>query len=77
MGYSPFFRALGFWGAFYVFQKYASKDENNNNRFPSYLIFKQSVIADTWEKGYDSGRLSESFGKYSSELWSELKNLAK
>jgi hypothetical protein len=77
MGYSPFFRALGFWGSFYIFQKYASRDENNRHRFPSYLIFKELVIVETWEKGFDSGKLSESFGKYSSELWSELKSLTK
>ena len=68
--YSPLMRAVAFWGTFYCTYQYARKDpQTNQQTHPSYLILKQKLIKDTWSRGFDSERFSESFALYRQELW--------
>jgi hypothetical protein len=77
MGYSPFLRSVCFWGSFYVFYNYSSRDPiSKRQRYPSYLIFKEKIIRDTWRDGFNCDKLQTEFGHYSRELWSELKSIA-
>jgi hypothetical protein len=78
MGYSPFFRTVGFWASLYVFQNYSSKDNSTHQyNYPSYLILREKIIKATWNDGYDGDKLQKSFNQYSEELWNELKSLIK
>lgn len=78
MGYSPFLRAVGFWGNFYVFYHYAQRDPvTNQYNYPSYLILKEKVIKEQWKNGINGDKFQESFGLYTSELGNEIKSLYK
>lgn len=66
MGYSPFLKSLCFWGSFYVLHKYSSRDPyTNKQRYPSYAIFKEKIIKDTWRDGFNSDKISTDFGHFS------------
>jgi len=55
MGYSPFLRQVAFWGSFYVFYNYSSKDvETRRNRYPSYVIFKEKLVKGMWDDNFSS-----------------------
>ena len=74
--FSPLLRTLAFWGTFYGTYHYARQDENTQQYvYPSYAILKKKVISDTWEKGFDGDRFSDSFEQYRKELWLELKSV--
>lgn len=76
MGYSPFFRTIGFWGSLYVFQNYSSRNgETHRYNYPSYLILKEKIIKNTWNEGWNGDKLQASFSEFSEELWLELKSL--
>jgi hypothetical protein len=76
MGYSPFLRAVGFWGSFYVFYHYARKDaETKQYVYPSYLIFKEKIVKDIWKNGFNGERLETAASQYSGELWKEVKSI--
>lgn len=65
MAYSPFFRAVGFWGSFYVVYHYVRRDpETNKHAYPSYLIFKEKIIKDTWKNGFNTDKLGENLSSY-------------
>lgn len=50
----PVLRTVGFWGSFYVFTSYSGKDPATSKyRYPSYLILKEQIILETWEKGFN------------------------
>lgn len=73
--YSPFLRSVAFWGTFYGVYHYARRDEaTNQHNYPSYVILKQKVIADTWTKGFDSETFNRSFDEFRKESWLELKS---
>lgn len=78
MGYSPFVRAVGFWGNFYVFYHYAQRDPATKQyNYPSYLILKEKVVREQWKNGINGDKLQESMSLYSGELWNEIKSLYK
>jgi len=58
MGKSPFLKSVCFWGSFYVVYNYSSRDSiTNRQRYPSYAIFKEKVIRDTWRDGFNGDKL--------------------
>ena len=74
--YSPFLRAVAFWGTFYGTYHYARKDElTQQHVYPSYAIFKQKVIKDTWSKGFEGESFQNSLNEYRKEAWLELKSI--
>ena len=78
MGYSPFVRSLCFWGSFYLFYHYSSRDPSTHKqRYPSYAIFKEKIIRDTWRDGFDSQKISTDFGHFTMAFKEEFKGLFK
>jgi hypothetical protein len=76
MGYSPFLRSVAFWGSFYVFYNYAGREvQTGRQRYPSYAIFKEKIVRDTWRDGFNGDKLQTEFGHYSRAAWQEFKDL--
>lgn len=78
MAYSPFLRSICFWGSFYVVYNYSSRDPRTNRQnYPSYAIFKEKIVKDTWRDGYNGDKLSTDFGHFSRAIKGEIKGLFK
>lgn len=76
MGYSPFLRAVGFWGSFYLFYHYSRRNEDTQRHvYPSYMILKEKIVKDQWKQGPDADRFQEAFSLYTGELWKEIKSI--
>ena len=70
-------RTITFWLTFYGAYNYASRDQiTGQHVYPSYAILKQKLISETWEKGFEGDRFTNSFDQYRNELWLELKSLS-
>lgn len=75
MGYSPFLRSVTFWGSFLLTYNYASRDAVGRQKHPSYAIFKEKIIRDTWRDGFNGDKLKTDLGHYSTAAWQEFKDL--
>jgi hypothetical protein len=52
-----------FWGSFYVFCDYASRDAITQQlKYPSYAL-------DTWKEGFNGGKLLTDLGVYSKTVF--------
>ena len=61
----PIVKAVAFWGSFYMMYHYARQDElTGMYTYPSYVIFKQKVIRDTWNNGINGEKLSDDLGQF-------------
>jgi hypothetical protein len=78
MAKSPFLRGVCFWGSFYLFYNYSSRDPvTNRQNFPSYAIFKEKIIRDTWRDGFNADKLSTDYGHFGRAFKDEIKGLLK
>ena len=74
--YSPLLRAVAFWGSFYGFYHYArTNPQTKQHEYPSYLIFKEKVVKETWKNGWNGDHIQEQLSQYTSELWKEIKSM--
>ncbi len=78
MAYSPFLSSVIFWSSFYCFYHYSSRDpQTNRQKYPSYAIFKEKIIRDTWRDGFNGDKIQTDFGHFHRALTVEVKNLIK
>jgi len=74
MAFIPFLRGICFWGSFYLFYHYSSRDsETNKQRFPSYTVFKENFLKESWKEGFKSDKFSKEFENFSRALKDDLK----
>jgi hypothetical protein len=78
MGYSPFLRSICFWGSFYVFYNYSGRDPvTRSQKYPSYAIFKEKIVKDTWRDGFIGDKIQTDFGHFSKAFREEIRGLFK
>ena len=76
MARSPFLRSVCFWFSFAFFCKYSGRDrQTGRQNYPSYAIFKEKIIKDTWRDGFNGDKLQTDFGHYWRALNGEFKGL--
>lgn len=76
MGRSPFLKAVLFWSSFYAWYQYSGRDPfTNRQNYPSYAIFKEKIIKDTWNYGFDSKKIGKDFDHFSMAFKEEIKAL--
>ena len=75
MARSPILSGILFWGSFMFFQGYASRDpRTGGQRYPSYAIFKEKILRDTWRDGWNSARLCTDWGHFTMALKEDIKH---
>ena len=77
MSTTPFLGKVIFWASFYTFYHYSGRDERNRQKYPSYAIFKEKIIRDTWRDGFIYDKIQTDLGHYFRALKTELKLLLK
>ena len=78
MGYSPFLGKICFWSSFYIFTEYSGRHPlTDRQNYPSYAIFKEKIIKDTWRDGFDGDKLQLDFGHFRIAFREEIKELFK
>lgn len=66
MAKSPFLKTVLFWSSFYLWYQYSARDPlTNRQKYPSYAIFKEKIIKDTWNYGFDSNKIAKDFNHFS------------
>ena len=65
MAKSPLLRSIIFWTSFYTMYTYSSRDPHSHRQlYPSYAIFKEKIIKDTWRDGFNCEKIATDFGHY-------------
>ena len=78
MSRSPFLSAILFWGSFLFFHKYSSRNPlTGAQNYPSYAIFKEKIIRDTWRDGVDSKKLSTDWNHFTIALGQDFEKAYK
>jgi ribonucleotide reductase beta subunit family protein with ferritin-like domain len=78
MGRSPFLKSILFWGSFYVFYHYSSREPlTNRQKYPSYAIFKEKMVRDTWRDGFNGDKMSKDWGHFTMAFKDDVRSLFK
>ena len=78
MSRSPILSAIVFWGSFLFFHKYSSRHPvTGAQNYPSYAIFKEKIVKDTWHDGFDGQKISTDWGHFTIALQQDIEKAFK
>jgi hypothetical protein len=61
-----------------VFYNYSGRDPvTRSQKYPSYAIFKEKIVKDTWRDGFIGDKIQTDFGHFSKAFREEIRGLFK